>query len=78
KRGAKTDRMQWSRKHARTYGAEVSQDIDQATSWEDLEYRFAQDRLFLEPKGQGKKSGLIVGDGTAYTKFSALKLKASA
>lgn len=78
KRGADTKRPQWSRKRSCAYGHEISHRFDQATSWDDLEYLFAEDGLTLERKGKGQKSGLIVGDGKAYTKFSALKLKRSA
>lgn len=78
KRGADTKRPQWSRKRSRAYGQEISHRFDQATSWDDLEFLFAEEGLTLERKGKGQKSGLIVGDGQAYTKFSALKLKRSA
>ncbi|MFX8414347.1 hypothetical protein ABTL42_19860, partial [Acinetobacter baumannii] len=43
KRGADTKRPQWSRKRSRAYGHDISHRFDQATSWDDLEYLFAED-----------------------------------
>jgi len=74
KRGAKTERTQWSKTASRTFGAKVSERLDRATSWEDLEIAFAEEGQTLQPKGRG----LVVGNATSYTKFSALGLTSSA
>lgn len=78
RRGATTGRQQWPRSSARRYGARISDHVDMATGWEDLEFLFAEDGLTMEWKGTGKRSGLVVGNQNAYTKFSALRLAASA
>ncbi len=74
KRGANTARPQWSRRAARALGADISDDLDQATTWTDIEVALAERGLTLEAKGQG----LVVGDRAGYAKFSALGLTASA
>lgn len=74
RRGANTHRPQWSRAAARRYGKRLSDDLDRATSWEDVEALLAEDGFRLEAKG----SGLIVGDENSYAKLSALGLKISA
>ncbi|WP_072387138.1 relaxase/mobilization nuclease domain-containing protein [Hyphomicrobium sp. CS1BSMeth3] len=74
KRGAPTNRPQWSRDEAEVYGARVSDGIDAGSSWEDLEDLFARDGYALEPKA----SGWIVGNANGYTKLSALRLQRSA
>jgi hypothetical protein len=78
RRGAKTNRLQWPKSASRAYGAQINECIERATSWDDLEYLFAEDHLTLEAKGRGRKKGLVVGDGSSYTKFSALKLTSAA
>lgn len=78
KRGANTNRPQWARKHAQLYGALVSDEIDRASSWDDLMTVFARDGYQLQHKGRGKRQGLIVAAPDSYTKFSALGLKSSA
>lgn len=74
RKGAHTDRPQWSRKDARRIGAKLSEPFDRAATWDDLAIAAAQDGLVLEAKGQG----LIVGSRRGYVKFSALKLTTSA
>jgi len=74
KRGAMTDRPQWSRQESEAYGARISDDIDAASSWEDLQTLFARDGYLLEPKA----SGWIVGNSHGYAKLSALGLQRSA
>lgn len=74
KRGARTDRPQWARAQSRAFGEELSDQLDQASTWEDVEAAVANQGLRLEAKGQG----LIVGDDESYTKFSALGLTTSA
>lgn len=72
--GAPTDRMQWSAQHSREFGATISDTLDRASSWEDLEAAFADHGLTLEAKGQG----LVVGDAESYIKFSKLGLQITA
>lgn len=74
KRGARTDRTQWSRKASREFGAHISDRLDRAAGWEDVEAAFAEEGLSLQAKG----SGLVVGDATSYTKLSALGLTTTA
>ena len=74
KRGAKTDRPQWSRHEAEAYGAHISEDIDAASSWEDLQSLFARDGYILEPEA----SGWVVGNARGYAELSALGLQRSA
>lgn len=70
KRGAKTDRPQWPQRHAREFGDRISEHLDAATTWEDLQDLFANHGLQLEPKGEG----YVVGNDTSYTKLSSLGL----
>jgi hypothetical protein len=74
KRGAKTKRPQWSKQASRAYGAQISERLDQAASWDDVEMAFAEDGLTLEAKG----TGLVVGTSASYSKLSALGLTATA
>lgn len=74
KRGARTDRPQWPKAQARAYGAAISEKLDAAATWDDVEMAFAEAGLTVEPKGQG----LVVGNSKSYAKLSALQLKASA
>ncbi|MGE3420356.1 MAG: relaxase/mobilization nuclease domain-containing protein, partial [Bradyrhizobium sp.] len=74
RRGARTDRPQWPRAASRAYGERLSEALDLATSWDDLEQFLAADGLILEPKGQG----LVIGDADSYSKLSALGLAISA
>jgi hypothetical protein len=52
----------------------TSEDIDAASSWEDLQALFARDGYSLEPKA----SGWVVGNLSGYAKLSALGLRRSA
>lgn len=74
KRGANTARPQWSSRTARQLGAAVSENLDHATSWNDIEFAFAEFGVALEPKG----TGLIAGSSKGYVKFSSLGLTPSA
>ncbi len=74
KRGANTGRPQWSRATARRIGAEVSEDLDHAATWDDVAYALAKQGLTLEEKGPG----LVAGTPAGYVKFSALALTTSA
>lgn len=74
KRGAKTNRTQWSKNASRRYGEDISEKADRATSWGDLEMAFAEDGFTLQRKGKG----LVVGNSTSYSKLSALAITPSA
>lgn len=74
KRGAATDRSQWSRKASRDLGARLSESLDQAATWDDIDATITSHGYRLDAKGQG----LIVGTNTSYTKFSRLGLSVSA
>jgi Relaxase/Mobilisation nuclease domain len=74
RRGAKTDRMQWSRTEARALGAGISERLDRAAGWDDVEAAFAEEGLTLEAKG----TGLVGGTPASYVKFSALGLTSTA
>lgn len=74
KRGHQTDRPQWSRAEAETYGARLSEHLDATSTWDDLAQLIAEDGLTLTPKGRG----YVVGDATAYVKLSALGLSRTA
>lgn len=74
KRGANTGRPQWSRATARQIGEEISEDLDRAATWNDVEFALAKQGLSLEQKGHG----LVAGTNTGYVKFSALGLTVSA
>ena len=55
-------------------GAGLSERLDRAATWDDLEAAFAEQGLSLEAKG----SGLVIGDASSYTKLSALGLTSTA
>lgn len=74
KRGAKTQRTQWSRAQSRAFAERISERLDAASSWEDLEAAFAEHGLALEPKGKGH----VVGNAVSYTKLSRLGLRRTA
>ncbi len=74
KRGARTNRLQWSRNASLSFGARLSEDLEANSTWEDLEQLLGDEGLSLEEKGQG----LVVGDGQSYAKFSNLGLTISA
>lgn len=74
RRGAATNRSQISKAASRRIGHDINEQVDRATSWDDVITAFADHGLSLEAKG----TGLIVGTGTAYSKFSALGLTRTA
>ena len=73
-KGANTNRIQGSNADARELGSYLSDDIDRATSWDDIEAALADYGLSLEAKGQG----LVAGNAQGYFKFSRLGLSLSA
>lgn len=74
RRGANTNRPQWSVNDARAYGARVSEHLDAGSGHTDLDQMFAEDGLRLEAKGKG----YVVGNGASYVKLSALGLEITA
>jgi len=74
KRGANTKRPHLSRIEASDLGGRISDQLDHASSWEDVARAFQGDGLTLEPKG----SGFVVCDATRYAKLSSLNLTHSA
>ncbi|MGE3916616.1 MAG: relaxase/mobilization nuclease domain-containing protein [Hyphomicrobiaceae bacterium] len=74
KRGAKTGRSQWSRRQARTFAERLTERLDQASTWDDLEMLFAEEGLALEAKGKGH----VVGNAASYVKLSSVGLQKSA
>lgn len=74
KRGAPTARLQWSKAAARTFGTELSEELDQASTPDDVETALADNGLALERKGRG----FVVGNAAGYAKLSDLHLTASA
>ncbi|MDQ8699273.1 relaxase/mobilization nuclease domain-containing protein [Hyphomicrobium sp. LHD-15] len=74
KRGARTNRFQWSRKDSRKLGKDISEDLTQVSTPEDVEDALADRGLALEQKGKG----FVVGNADGYAKVSSLGLKGSA
>lgn len=74
KRGAPTSRPQWSRETARALGAELSEQLTQDSTADDVASMLADRGLRLETKGRG----FVVGDDNSYAKLSSLGLTASA
>jgi len=74
KRGAPTQRLQWSKKSAREFGAEISEGLTPASTWDDVEMALADRGLSLERKGKG----LVVGNKVSYAKLSSLGLNITA
>lgn len=74
KKGADTNRLQWRRASSRKLGERLSDKLDLASSWDDVEAVIAGEGLALQVKGDG----LAVGDAASYAKFSALGLATSA
>lgn len=74
RKGAATNRPQWSRAAAREMGERLSVHLDAASTWDDLEALLATEGLTLEPKGQG----YVAGTPASYVKLSALGLTRSA
>lgn len=73
-RGAPTSRIRGSRAAARRLGTSLSESIDRATGWEDIEAALVEHGLSLEAKGKG----LVAGNAEGYFKFSHLGLSVTA
>lgn len=74
RRGAQTNRPQWSKAKARTFGVEISEQLTADATSEDVRELLAANGLSLEAKGRG----FVVGDESAYAKLSSLGLTTSA
>lgn len=74
KRGAKTNRPQWSKTTARVVSETLSEDLTHASTVEDVAAAMDDNGLHLEAKGKG----LVVGTSTSYAKLSSLNLHLSA
>jgi Relaxase/Mobilisation nuclease domain len=74
KRGARTNRLQWSRRDARGLASLLSENLDQASTIGDIAIALADLGLTLEQKGKG----YVAGNADSYVKLSALALTASA
>jgi hypothetical protein len=74
KRGATTNRPQWSRNDARALGKKLSEDLSAESTTDDLVSLLESEGLAIEPKGKG----YVVGNAQGYAKFSRLALEASA
>ena len=74
RRGAGTNRNQWSRRQARLFSGRISERLDAASTWDDLTQLFAGEGLALEVKGKG----YVVGNATSYVKLSSLRLQRTA
>lgn len=70
KRGASTDRLQWSRRAARTLAGQLSEHLDPASSFDDIVDALQTYGLEVEPKGKG----FVAGNRSSYVKLSALGL----
>ena len=73
-KGARTHRPQGRNDIARLIGSEISDNLDRATSWDDVEAALEAYGLSLEAKGKG----LVAGNAQGYFKFSRLGLSVSA
>ena len=71
RRGADTDRIQWSAREARAFTGHINEKLDLASTWDDLHALFADEGLMLEAKGKG----YVVGNAGSYVKLSALGLQ---
>jgi DNA replication protein DnaC len=74
KRGASTNRLQWSRRDARGLANLLSENLDQASRISDIAVALADLGLTLEPNAKG----YVAGNPDSYVKLLALGLTASA
>ena len=74
RRGASTHREQWSARRTRAVAAEVSEGLDAASTWEDVEAAFAEAGYQVQRKGKG----YVVGNASGYAKLSRLGLTRTA
>ncbi len=74
RRGAHTNRTQWSARQTRAFTEHLNENLDHASTWDDLHALFAAEGLTLEAKGKG----YVVGHTSSYVKLSALGLQPTA
>ena len=74
RRGADTNRSQWSARQARAFAEHLNEKLDLASTWDDIQALFADEGLELQAKGKGH----VVGNATSYVKLSALGLQPTA
>lgn len=74
KRGAKTNRPQWPKTKSRAFGERLSEQLDAASTWDDLSTLISEHALTLEEKGQG----YVIGNDASYTTLSSLGLQKTA
>ena len=73
RRGASTHRFQWSARQTRAFTEHLNENLDHASTSDDLHALFATEGLALEAKGKG----YVVGNAVSYVKLSALGLQPS-
>ena len=74
KRGAPTNRVQWSRRTSREVGDRLSDELTHTSTSLDVDELLEEHGLTLQPKGRG----FVVGNGQSYSKLSRLALTKSA
>lgn len=74
KRGARTVRPQMSRQDAGALGDDLSTQLDQASTSDDLRQLLEDRGLAIEAKGQGH----VIGNSDTYAKLSSLRLTSAA
>lgn len=70
RKGADTNRIKWSRRASREFGEHLSENLDQATTIEDLNMLAADHGLAFVPKG----GGIVLGNSEGYATLSSLGL----
>lgn len=73
-KGANTNRIKWSRKASREFGEHLSENLDRATTLDDLQMLAADHGLAFEPKGRG----IVLGNSEGYATLSSLGLAMTA
>ncbi|MEQ1694359.1 MAG: relaxase/mobilization nuclease domain-containing protein [Hyphomicrobiaceae bacterium] len=70
KRGANTNRLQWSRRQSQHFAERLSERLDQASTFDDVVEALTENGLTVEKKGKG----YVAGNRSSYVKLSALGL----
>lgn len=74
KRGANTGRIKWSKRASREFGDYLSENLDRATTIDDLQMLAADHGLAFERKGRG----VVLGNSEGYSTLSSLGLTMTA
>lgn len=74
KRGFKTDRIKWSKRASREFGEHLSENLDRATTLDDLQTLASDHGLRFEQKGRG----IVLGNSEGYATLSSLNLALTA